>query len=377
VTASLYIGRGTVNIRSGAGEMIANQADFFSRQQYSVTVCCNRLSRGTRGAFDNATIRHQSWLSRALTSKTRQESRLIDTIRNLRDKHPGTLIDHGLRLGSADISYVHNFLAPEYKDHIEGYMSRQEPLERFWKETPDQHLIIANSMLVKRGLLESCGLPEARVEVIYPGYDPLRFNLDSCKSLRPVTRRQLGIGDETKLVGLVTSGDFHKRGLDRFLDCIEQLKQMIPGLKGLVLGGRKCPEVLKSHRLLRSGEVFYQPSTFFPEKYFAALDVLLYPARYEEFGIVILEAMAMGLPVVTSTATGASEILASASARCVVGTSAEDIDSLCKRTRQLLQLTGQERSDLGKVLSQEAVRHTHEIHNEQLGRWVKRFSKEN
>ncbi len=355
--------------------MIASQADFFSRQQFSVTVCCNRLSRGTRSAFGNATIRHQSWLSRALASRTRQEVRLGDTIRHLRDKRPGTLIDHGLGLGSADISYVHNFLAPEYQDHIKGYMSRHEPGEHFWKKMPEHHLIVANSKLVKRGLLESCALPETRVEVIYPGYDPARFCLDSCRRLRPVTRSQLGIGDETRLVGLVTSGDFHKRGLDRFLECIEQLKQIIPDLKGLVLGGRKCPEILKSHRLLRSGEVFYQRSTFFPEKYFAALDLLLYPARYEEFGIVILEGMAMGLPVVTSAATGASEILESASARCIVGPSAEDIDSLCSRTRQLLELTRQERTDLGKVLSQEAIRHTHEAHNKQLGCRVERFSK--
>ena len=45
------------------------------------------------------------------------------------------------------------------------------------------------------------------------------------------------------------------------------------------------------------------------ERYFAAADFLLLPTGYEPFGLVILEALASGLPVVTSIHAGASEYL--------------------------------------------------------------------
>lgn len=371
----LYIGRGTLNFRSGAGQMIASQARFFSQRQYAVTVCCNKLSRGTRSAFGDVTVQHQSWLTRVLTPRARRKNSFAGAIRDFCATHPGILIDHEPYLESADISYVHNFLAPEYADRMEAYMPRQDDLAQLWEKTPGQHLTVANSKLVKQGLVDLFALPETRIEVIYPGYDPTRFSQETRNEFRLGIRKRLGISDDVKLVGLVTSGHFHKRGLDRFLDCIEQLKQTEPTLKALVLGGRTCPEVLKSHPLLHAGDVIYQCSTFTPEHYFAALDILLFPARYEEFGIVILESMAMGVPVVTSAAVGASEILKNVSTQCVIDISAEETDSLCQRVSQLLHLGGAELADLGQALSQEATRHTHEAHNEQLARWVDRFAR--
>lgn len=370
----LYIGRDTLNVRSGAGQMIASQARFFSRRRYAVTVCCNKLSRGTHSAFADVTVQHRSRLTRVLTSRARRKNSFAGSIRNLCATHPGILIDHEPYLEFADISYVHNFLAPEYAGRMDEYMPRQNDLARLWEKTPGRHLIVANSKLVKQGLVDLFALPETRIEVIYPGYDPARFNLETRDEFRLGMRKRLGISDDVKLVGLVTSGNFYKRGLDRFLDCIEQLKQTEPTLKALVLGGRRCPAVLKSHPLLHSGDVIYQCSTFFPEHYFAALDILLFPARYEEFGIVILESMAMGVPVVTSAAVGASEILGNVSTQCVIDISTEETDRLCRRAGQLPQPGSAELADLSQALSQEAARYTHEAHNEQLARWVDRFA---
>ena len=371
----LYISRDTLNVRSGAGQMIASQARFFSRRQYAVTVCCNKLSRGTRRAFGDVTVQHRARLSRVLISRARRINSFAGSIRNLCARHPGILIDHEPFLESADISYVHNFLAPEYAGRMEAYMPRQNDLARLWEKTPVQHLIVANSKMVKQGLVDLFALPEDCIDVIYQGYDPDRFSLETRDEFRGGMRKRLGISDEVKLVGLVTSGDFYKRGLGRFLDCIEQLKQTEPTLKALVLGGRRCPAFLKSHPLLHSGDVIYQCSTFAPEHYFAALDIFLFPARYEEFGIVILESMAMGVPVVTSAAVGASEILGNVSPQCVINISTEETDRLCQRAAQLRQLGSTELADLGQALSQEAAQHTHEAHNKQLARWVDRFAR--
>jgi UDP-glucose:(heptosyl)LPS alpha-1,3-glucosyltransferase len=55
--------------------------------------------------------------------------------------------------------------------------------------------------------------------------------------------------------------------------------------------------------------VAHRPKAARPEPWFAALDLFLYPARFEEYGIVVAEALACGVPVLTSRLVGASECL--------------------------------------------------------------------
>lgn len=373
----VYIGRNTLNIRSGAGQMIASQARFLSRLDYEVTVCCDKLSRGSLDAFGDVKVVRRSMFWRLLASTSRRQRAMADSMRDLRTANRGILIDHEPCIASADISYVHNFLAPEHATRIDAYMTRQQDLASIWENTPARHLIVANSTMVKQGLIRQFSLPERRIEVIYPGYDPTRFNLAVRSQFRQSMRRRLGIDQGIPLIGLVMSGDSHKRGLDRFLDCIERLKIAEPTLRALVLGGRRRPDVLKDHPLHRAGDVIYVRSTFAPEQYFAALDILLFPARYEEFGIIVLEGMAMGVPIVTSSAVGASEILRHVSARCVIDAADENTDSLCRRATQLLRLDSAERADLGQALSHEAGRYTHQAHNDQLAGWVNSFAEPN
>jgi glycosyltransferase involved in cell wall biosynthesis len=45
------------------------------------------------------------------------------------------------------------------------------------------------------------------------------------------------------------------------------------------------------------------------EQFFAAADVFMFPTIYEPYGMVISEAMAAGLPVITSRAAGAAELI--------------------------------------------------------------------
>jgi glycosyltransferase involved in cell wall biosynthesis len=61
--------------------------------------------------------------------------------------------------------------------------------------------------------------------------------------------------------------------------------------------------------------VHYRPKSGRPEQWFAALDLFLYAARFEEFGMVVSEAQAMGVPVLTSRRVGASECLPNSYAR--------------------------------------------------------------
>jgi glycosyltransferase involved in cell wall biosynthesis len=75
------------------------------------------------------------------------------------------------------------------------------------------------------------------------------------------------------------------------------------------VGSKELPASASAHALVRGGVVRYRPKSARPDRWLAALDLFLYAARFEEFGMVVLEAQAMGIPVLTSRLVGASECL--------------------------------------------------------------------
>ena len=61
--------------------------------------------------------------------------------------------------------------------------------------------------------------------------------------------------------------------------------------------------------------VVFHPFSRHIEQFFAAADVFLFPTIYEPYGMVISEAMASGIPVITSRAAGAAELIEHAGER--------------------------------------------------------------
>jgi glycosyltransferase involved in cell wall biosynthesis len=127
--------------------------------------------------------------------------------------------------------------------------------------------------------------------------------------LRSRARAALGLDAAARVVGLVTSGDFEKRGLDVFLAAAARIAKHESDARFLVVGSTSLPDWARRDALVTAGRVVYRPKDRHPERWLAALDVLLYPAPFEEFGMVVAEAQALGVPVVTSRRVGAAECL--------------------------------------------------------------------
>ena len=79
---------------------------------------------------------------------------------------------------------------------------------------------IANSNLMSDYLQHHFHVPADRLRVIYPGYDPQRFNPHTIQRHRTASRHSLGIAPDTYVIGLITSGAFDKRGLDLLLQAL-------------------------------------------------------------------------------------------------------------------------------------------------------------
>jgi glycosyltransferase involved in cell wall biosynthesis len=291
---SVVLFRPSLDARSGAGQLLALQWRGLTTAGVDTELACER------GAL-------KFWLRTGVRARRRSVAELERLL-----TQGSMIVDHGLTLPSADLVFVHN-LAAEVVRHVPGSavaLAQAAQRERaFFGSLGASTVVVANSKLVAAALHEHFGIARDRVTVLYPGFDSSRYSLQRTAELRAAARRTLGIDPAAPLVGLVTSGDFAKRGLDLFLDCATRIAGARPDARFLVVGSKRLPDSARAHALVRAGVVHYRPKSHRPEPWFAALDLFLYPARFEEFGMVLAEAQAMGVPVLTSGRVGASECL--------------------------------------------------------------------
>jgi glycosyltransferase involved in cell wall biosynthesis len=292
MTVVLY--RPSLDARSGAGQLLEMQWRGLAAAGIPALLACER------GAL-------RFWLRTGVRARRRSASQL-EQLRGRGD----VVVDHGLALPSAEIVFVHN-LAGEAQRHLapaEATQAAQREHERrFFGALNRQALVVANSQLVAAALHAHFGLERERIRVLHPGFNSQRYSQRRAAALRGAAREALGLRLETPLVGLITSGDFAKRGLDLFLESAARIASARPDARFLVVGSKELPQHARKHALVRDGVVAYRPKGPHPDASFAALDVFLYPARFEEYGMVVAEAQAMGVAVVTSRLVGASECL--------------------------------------------------------------------
>jgi UDP-glucose:(heptosyl)LPS alpha-1,3-glucosyltransferase len=239
--------------------------------------------------------------------------------RKLRPAPEWTIVDHGLCVPSADLVFVH-LLAIEASCHVDsgGWRPQIDAERAFFAELRPDAPLVANSQQTKAALMRHFGFAAERVIVHRPGHRSDRFSVEQAAKLRVPARKALAIDPEVALVGFVTSGDFATRGLDLFLESAVRIAAARPDVRFLVVGSKALPEWARRHRLVRDGRLLHRPKAARPERWFAALDLFLYAARYDAFGLVIAEAQASGLPIVTSRAVGAVECLAPAYDRWLI-----------------------------------------------------------
>lgn len=172
-------------------------------------------------------------------------------------------------------------------------------------------LLIANSRLMKNEVETRFGVPPERIRVVYPGFDPARFRAEDRGVWREAQRRRWAVPDGDVVVGLITSGDFEKRGLPLFLRALALLPSDVRArVRAVVVGKETRPgPYLELVRSLDLGDrVQFETPQVHVEALYHALDVYVHPAPFEEFGMSVQEAMACGVPVLTSRRVGAAEL---------------------------------------------------------------------
>jgi UDP-glucose:(heptosyl)LPS alpha-1,3-glucosyltransferase len=187
---------------------------------------------------------------------------------------------------------------------------------RVFCETP---MIVANAQRGQREIDQHYGIPPARLLTIYNGVDTDRFNGAVRRRCREEQRAAWGVaGDD--LVWLSVGSGFYRKGLDRSIQALGELhRRGVRQIRLVVVGkGRAGPYQRLARRAAVADRVHFEGHRADVERCYAGADLFVLPTRYDPFANTCLEAMACGLPVLTTTANGAAELLRDGINGCVV-----------------------------------------------------------
>ncbi|MEK9628487.1 MAG: glycosyltransferase family 4 protein [Nitrospinota bacterium] len=166
--------------------------------------------------------------------------------------------------------------------------------------------IIAISQMVKDDILENYKCPPENISVVYNGVDLNRFHPRNKSTYKKAIREKLGIPESSILILFVGSG-FERKGLKFLLQSTEYLedkdwKLLLMGKGNFQKYMQYAPDNIKERIIAKEPD----PEI---EKYYSAADLFILPSIYEPFGNANLEALASGLPIITTKFCGAANII--------------------------------------------------------------------
>ena len=182
--------------------------------------------------------------------------------------------------------------------------------------------IIAVSQHTKHDIVKTYGLPESMIEVIYHGVRPEDYVVAEKEKVK--LRSTLGINSQPMIlfVGRLTT----RKGIDILLKALPQLiKEKEAKLIIVGSGNQKYYRGLAQSLGVSDNTIFlgHVPDDTL-RLLFSTCDLFVLPSRLEGLGIVILEAMAAGKPVVATNVGGIPELIESGQNGILIESNNED-----------------------------------------------------
>ena len=178
--------------------------------------------------------------------------------------------------------------------------------ERAMFEDAALKAVICNSELVRREIAERFAIDRAKLVLIRNGVDLARFSPAAAGPLRDAARADLGVARDTTVFVMVGSG-FERKGVGRAVDALARCDDAV-----LVVVGDDKRRSDYERLAARAGlqrRVRFAGAVDDPLPYYAIADALLAPTTYDPFPNVALEGLACGLPLITTDACGAAELI--------------------------------------------------------------------
>ncbi|MBI1827798.1 MAG: glycosyltransferase family 4 protein [Planctomycetes bacterium] len=202
----------------------------------------------------------------------------------------------------------------------EAMPTRSQEIQESPSTAFDRPIVVAISKYVARQLKEHYRLPDDRIRLIYNGVNADDSTAEQRAENRARVRQEYGIEDRELLV-LQVAHNFRLKGVQTWMRALSILKHREvagtgkePGLhrpvRSLLIGRG---ETARWHRLAEQlgiqSVLTFVGSTNRIQQFYHAADVLVHPTYYDPCSRVVLEAMASGVPAVTTPWDGASEMI--------------------------------------------------------------------
>jgi UDP-glucose:(heptosyl)LPS alpha-1,3-glucosyltransferase len=170
-------------------------------------------------------------------------------------------------------------------------------------------VIIAISEMVRQDMADYFAINSDEIKLIYNGIEYAKFSTLESAGRNSLRERW---GFDKEILFLFMAYDFRKKGVSYLVEAAGKLRQdLAAGAFGVVIVGG--PPSLQIRRMVKqlklSDTVVFPGPTTEPETFYHACDVFILPTFYDACSLVVLEAMAAGLPAVTTVFNGAAGII--------------------------------------------------------------------
>jgi glycosyltransferase involved in cell wall biosynthesis len=260
-------------------------------------------------------------------------------------------------MGASDVNAVHFVhgswlkspvhISHKRKDLYGLYQWLFTAANAYWEKQAfrKSKIIIAVSEKVAQELV-NIDVPRSQIRVVVNGVDLQEF------APGVSSRTELGLPENVNLALFAGDIRISRKNLDTVLHALVK----VPELHLAVVGGTQdSPYPAMAKALNISKRVHFLGYRRDMPQIQRASDLFVFPSRYEPFGLVVIEAMASGLPVITATTTGAADLV---NPDCgIVLDDCDDVNALADALG-LLNSDRSLRQQMGKVARTIAEQHS-------------------
>jgi len=169
-------------------------------------------------------------------------------------------------------------------------------------------IVVVNSRMVQRHFADHYLIGPDRTRVVHSAIDPGRFAAADRPARRFAERRRWDVSDDMP-VSLFVAMNYRLKGLAPLIRAAATVPQSKP-FRIAVVGHPKVAKYARLAKQLRVADRFlFLGHRNDPKDAYFAADFLVHPTFYDPCSLVALEALACGLPVITTKFNGASELL--------------------------------------------------------------------